>query len=597
MKRKLLMAVSLIAVLAGCKSDEETARESLGAAIELVTGSRSARSQTAAYQDLIKAQEMLQAISRDQAGTETALRIAAGERIGEVSLAELGALIETAQIGMEVEQCESTPTAACLFATLQQDEIARGGEAARARFSEVPQAFRDFLTLIDGGEQATAALNGHPRDLSDPDLFELLMRLMNQGHEATAKAWLAATAPKAGAEIVDWPSFLHLAAENHSGRNLIQTPVTWAMAARLAKADGAAAEYLVTQIGGLEAIKIAMGKDPLKTLARWREAGWARKGSDAEGLAAVVLWEAGEKEAARAIFAHPDMSSNDFVIDSLPKLTSVDGRKDLLIAALGQAKAPGDISRIAMAVIGLGDAEAAKPAITVLSEDSRLREGLARFAQSAGVDLGRANSTALKDALLAMPEAQFDAAARDALNDGWHVGRLLEGENEAFQTYLGGLSSERGLRLMHAAMWEMLLAKQADAATTLFNAVVDQDIDRSTVDKNGQLVEIALLAGKFDLAARGLNGFRGFNMNFPRAMRLRLSMAGAPQDEEDLFRVLDMLDENSLAGAVADLAATDRHTGAGFPQIAARYALALERDLRIRALQGLLQTWPGKSAS
>jgi hypothetical protein len=431
-----------------------------------------------------------------------------------------------------------------------------------------------------------------------------MYRLLANGHAEALKAWLAETTPSPGSQIVDWPGFLKLAAKNRDGRNLVQTPVTMAAVARLAEAEGELVDHLVTQIGGLEALQIAMKNDPLQKLAEWREKGWVKQGSDAEGMAAIILWNAGEEEAARAIFATKAMTSNDFVIESLPLLAGPDVRAELLTAALPMATDALDRARIIMALIALGDKDAAAPALALLGletvtgdqpasdllppQPGSLTEHLGRFAESTGIGLGRANAEPLMEELQTLTPASFPMDAWMGVQNGWLIGRAIEGDTDNLRD-APSLGDERFLRNL---MWEMQTAGQADQATALFDQLVDMDVSGAAADENGMLMEAALLAGRFAFATAALDQVNTAFSNPERALRLRLMHDKAP-DEAALFAFLDAWDLQSRGRAAATLAETDRFTGAGYPALAVRFAFSLEGERQLDAISELARAWPG----
>lgn len=610
MKRNLLLSVALVALLAGCTDDEATANQKLTEALERVVAAQSAPTQTEAHASLVAARDLLAEIRTDLPGTAAALKVVSGETIGTVDLSQLDTLIATAERGMAPELCASNPTALCLFMIMIESEAAREGVSADEflKAQGDPQDFINYFKLLDGGPETAKTFAGQTRTAPDRELFEVMYRLLANGHEEALKAWLAETSPAPGSQIVDWPGFLKLAAENRNGRNLVQTPVTMATVARLAEAEGDLVDHLVTQIGGLEALQIAMEDDPLQKLAEWREKGWINEGSDAEGMAAVILWNAGEEDAAHAIFATKAMTSNDFVIESLPLWVGPDVRAEFLAAALPLATDARDRARIVMALIALGDEDAAAPALALLGlekasgdqpasdllppQPGSLTEHLGRFAETTGIALGRANAQAMLDALQTISDANFPAEARLALQNGWLIGRAIEGKTDRLPEAIRAMPNGSNERFLRNLMWEMLTAGQVEQATALFNEIVDRDATAAGADKDGVLMEAALLAGRFSLAAEALDQVNTASSYPERALRLRLMHDKAP-DDAALFAFLDAWDRQSRGRAAATLAETDRFTGAGHPALAARFAFSLKGERQLDAVSQLARAWPG----
>jgi hypothetical protein len=606
MYRNLLLSVALVALLAGCTDDEATANEKLTEAVAQVVAAQSAATQTEAHASLVAARDLLAEIRTDLPGTAAALKVVSGETIGTVDLSQLDSLIAAAERGMAPEICASSPTAYCMIIIGLEAEAASRGVSVEDLLQRDgdPQDFFNYFTLLDGGPEAAKALTGQTRTAPDRELFDVIYRLVTLGHEAAAKAWLEATTPAPGSKLTDWPTFLQLAHEGVRGRNLVQTPVTMAAMARLAKSEGALVDQLVTRIGGLEALQIALGDNPMEKLAAWREKGWVQTGSDAEGLIAIALWNAGEKEAARAIFATAEMTQNEFVIESLPTLATPEVQADLLTAALPAATDAQDRARIVMALIALGDEEAAAPALAqlgletatadqpasdlLLPQPGLLTDHLDRFAETTGIGLGRANAQSVMDALQSLTPERFPMAAWMELQNGWLIGRAIEGETDNLQD-APSYKEERSLRNL---MWGMLTAGQAEQATTLFNQLVDTDFSGAQADNGGMLMEAALLAGRFDLATEALGQLTASISHSERALRLRLQHDKAP-DEAALFAFLTAWDARNGGRAAALLAADDRFTGAGHPALAARFAFSLDGDRRLEAISQLAFEWPG----
>jgi len=610
MKRNLLISLAFVALLGGCKDNETTANEKLTEAVAQVVVSESAATQTEAHASLMAARDLLAEIRTDLPGTAAALKVVSGETIGTVDLSQLDSLIAIAARGMKRETCATTPSGLCMLMIGLEAEAARHGVSVDEFLQGEgdPQDFFNYYTLLDGGPDAAKALAGQTRTAPDRELFDVLYRLVTLGHEEAAKTWLEVTTPAPGSILIDWPVFLQFAHEAVQGRNLVQTPVTMAAMARLAESEGALADRLVTRIGGLEALTIALGDEPIEKLAEWRQKDWVRAGSDAEGLIAVILWNAGEKDTARAIFATVEMTQNDFVIGSLPSLATPEARADLLAAALPAATDALDRARIVMALIGLGDEAAATPALVQIGlepteapdatsdllppQPGLLTEHLGRFAQTTGIGLGRTNAQALLDKMLALPAGRLPAEARQALQNGWLIGRALEGDADRAEEAIRTGDVGRLETFLRALLWEMLMAGQSEQATAFFDKLVDSNVTGADADEDGHLMEAALLAGRFSLAANAL-GRVNSGFSYPeRALRLRLSQDKAP-DEAALFAFLTEWNIQTRGRAAALLAADDRFTGAGHPALAARLAFSLEGDRRVEAIAELARAWPG----
>lgn len=613
MKRKLLLSVAFIALLAGCKDDEATANEKLTQALEHVVAAQSASTQTEAHDGLVAARDLLAEVRADLPGTAAALKIVSGETIGTVDLSQLDAMIATAQRGKAQENCFTSPNALCLWMFVLEAEASRAGVTLDEflRKQGDPQDFLNYFTLIDGGPEAAKALAGQARTAPDREMSELMYAMLREGHEETLKTWLTVTTPAPGSVLRDWQSFLELAPEFPSRGNLVQHSVTIETVARLAKTEGEKADALVTRIGGLEALRIALGDAPIEKLAEWRGKKWVRPGSDAEGMIAVLLWDAGEQDAARAIFGTSEMASNDFVIHSLPLWVEPEVRRELLLAVLPMAKDPVDRARIVMALIALGTDEAAGPALAQMEADTAedVKSGsellppgavgmtlhLVTFAQSAGIGLGRGNARALMDRVLALPEANLPVDARQRMEQGWLIGRALAGDTDRLKEAIRAIPDGQAERFLRDLLWEMLELGQAEEATALFNSLVDKDETGARADEDGYLMEAALLAGRFTFAKNALRKVDYPAGNPERALRLRLKHAPA-LDDAALFSLLTDWQQRAFGrGIVAQLAETNRFTGRGYPELAARVAVNLEGESRLDAIAELARVWPGRA--
>ncbi|MDF2142919.1 hypothetical protein [Paenirhodobacter sp. CAU 1674] len=589
MKHKMMISLDGLALLSACKDDDAVTNELLSEALTRITAAARSDSQAAACEDLIAARDAIAAIRADLPGTEAARQIASGAQIGAVDLAQLNQLIARAELAAAVDHCAIGPTARGLMAALAEATAARRGESVQQTLEELPQDYRTYLALLDQGAAGAKAFAGQTRSLPDRDIFDLMYRLLTAGHEDAVQAWLEQIDPAPGSRISDWPAFMELVAEYRSGRNLVQTPVTMAMAARLARSQGAAADHLVTQLGGIEAFTVALGDRPAAKLAEWQGKGWIKDGSDAAAIAAVVLWRAGQTDAARALFGTRAMAENDFAIDSLPDWLPPEAQADLLRSAQQTPVAGRDLARILVALIGLGD----KDALQTFAQDPTMAEHAARFAFNAGRAIGQANDQAWLDSVLGLPDAQFPEQAQLALQDGWMIERAIAGEVESLPQAIRQLPPEMGMRRLVQTMWHLVAADQPAAAEALFAQLLDVDVTGDQADPDGRLLDAALLAGQFEFATQAMTVLDNAFASPEQALRLRLAHA-APGDQAALMRFLAALDQRTNGRAAEMLAKIDRMS-TGQPALAARYALSLTGSAREIALENLMQAWPGQT--
>lgn len=628
--------IAAVSVLAGCKDKESAAREDLSAAMEHVLAAERAEDALARYEALGRAQALLQAIPQEYPGTQAALDIASGAVIGTVPLTDVPRRFDEARRARDILLCAQVPGASCLLEALVATQAEREGVAPEVIRAQLPPEVDLMLELMDAEPSARNRWQGQTRPADDREVFQILYTVaIERGREGVVRDWMEATVPAPGSEIGDWASFVRIAAENRSGRNLVQTEVTRQAVGRILAAEGESAAPLVLALGGVdefEALLERLGRRWRAEVEGWRERGLLRAGSDGEGLLAIALWNRGEREAAREIFVGPAMAGNDFVLDSLPRLAPPEARAELLRAALPAAGDPRDLYRIAFALIAQGGAaaeaglEALRPAAAVApdlpdagsapgqganagkqartvplpvdlasQQAAGERSAILRFAEDAARALGEAGDEATHAALLELVDGAGDAELRDRVQAGWQMGGMLAGDVAGARATLEALPVAQRLEVSGTLLWHLLDAGRAGEATQLYEAL---GLAEARADVAASLrVRVAILAGDFAGATRWLGQVgRGDLWRGDTLLRKRLAHQETI-DEAALMPLLVALEPHVFDGAAAMLAQTDRFVGQGFALIAARYALSREGEGRLRALSGLLRVWPGAAAA
>ena len=170
------LAIAACLALAGCKSEDDEAREMLAAALQdyAIVGEEEQPidARLAAAQTALGA---LDRIVQDYATTDLGLQLAAGGTVGEISVTELQRQIAALEVRREFEACDVTPTPGCVVDHLVAD----------MRIADRPQLY----DLLEGPSALLVALATAAPD----DAADLLHRVDN----AAFKAYAIASAPQA----------------------------------------------------------------------------------------------------------------------------------------------------------------------------------------------------------------------------------------------------------------------------------------------------------------------------------------------------------------------------------------------------------------